>query len=123
MKGKTMTNDDKRLLLKDLCERVPYNTICYIKHIDKGDTEINTLTLGVLSGLMFGSLEVKPYLRSMSSMTDKEMKEYSKYAFFGNILGEWVKSIDWLNAHHFDYRDLIKGGLALEATADMYKAK
>ena len=24
--------------------------------------------------------------------------------------------IDWLNAHHFDYRDLIEKGLAIDAT-------
>ena len=29
--------------------------------------------------------------------------------------------IDWLNAHHFDYRGLIEKGLALEAPEDMYK--
>jgi hypothetical protein len=29
--------------------------------------------------------------------------------------------IDWLNKHHFDYRGLIKKGLALEAPKDMYK--
>lgn len=31
--------------------------------------------------------------------------------------------IDWLNANHFDYRGLIPMGLALEATADMYKTE
>lgn len=29
--------------------------------------------------------------------------------------------IDWLLAHHFDYRGLIPMGLALEATEGMYK--
>ena len=28
--------------------------------------------------------------------------------------------IDWLNAHHFDYRGLIEKGLALEAPDEMY---
>ena len=28
--------------------------------------------------------------------------------------------VDWLNAHHFDYRGLIEKGLALEASKDMY---
>ena len=32
--------------------------------------------------------------------------------------GEYV---DWLTAHHFDYRGLIEKGLALEAPEDMYK--
>jgi hypothetical protein len=29
--------------------------------------------------------------------------------------------INWLNGHHFDYRGLIKMGLALEAPEGMYK--
>jgi hypothetical protein len=29
--------------------------------------------------------------------------------------------LDWLNAHHFDYRGLIEKGLALEAPKGMYK--
>lgn len=31
--------------------------------------------------------------------------------------------IDWLNAHHFDYRGLIPMGLAFEAKEGMYKSK
>ena len=34
---------------------------------------------------------------------------------------DWVKVFDWLNSRHFDYRGLIKKGLALEAPEDMYK--
>ena len=32
-------------------------------------------------------------------------------------------AIDWLNAHHFDYRGLIEKGLALEAPKGMYKTE
>ena len=28
---------------------------------------------------------------------------------------------DWLNSHHFDFRNLIEKGLALKAPKDMYK--
>ena len=31
--------------------------------------------------------------------------------------------VDWINAHHFDYRGLIEKGLALEASKDMYNEK
>ena len=31
-----------------------------------------------------------------------------------------TNGFDWLNAHHFDYRDLIPIGLALPATEGMY---
>ena len=78
---------------------------------------------------------VKPYLRPMSSMTEEENKQRKELGIllwsdsngkrgfdgFGNISGEDIlKAIDWLNAHHFDYRDLIGKGLALEAPDGMY---
>lgn len=84
--------------------------------------------------------EFKPYLRPMSSMTEKEYKEFCKISglrkkeegnYFSNHLPEWgnsiitemvmVRTIDWLNSHHFDYRGLIENGLAIEAPKDMYK--
>ena len=34
---------------------------------------------------------------------------------------EYLKLIDWLNSHHFDYRGLIEKGLALPAPEGMYK--
>ena len=79
---------------------------------------------------------IKPYLRPMSSMTEEENKQRKELSIllwynsngergfdgFGEISGEDVlKAVDWLNAHHFDYRGLIKKGLALEAPEDMYK--
>ena len=63
-----------------------------------------------------------PYLRPMSSMTDEEKVEYHNLSYEEEReeyeFGEWVtrvyyhdtiESIDWLNAHHFDYRGLIEG--------------
>ena len=76
--------------------------------------------------------KMKPYLRKMSSMTDEENKAYKslqdKIAVqwddfdqpIGYTYAQTIKSIDWLNAHHFDYRGLIGKGLALEAPKDMY---
>lgn len=91
--------------------------------------------------------EVKPYLRPMSSMTEEE-KEELRSEFGADIRDEdngrhteeygyvivyhkfkdesWYipfEAIDWLNAHHFDYRGLIEDGLALEAPEGMYKLK
>lgn len=59
---------------------------------------------------------IKPYLRPMSSMTKEEKKEYNKLLCWRSP----KKVFDWLNAHHFDYRGLIKKGLALEAPKEMY---
>jgi hypothetical protein len=77
--------------------------------------------------------EVKPYLRPMSSMTEEEKKEYHNLCYEEEReefeFGEWVtrvyyhntiESIDWLNAHHFDFRGLILKGLAIEAPEGMY---
>lgn len=82
----------------------------------------------------------KPYLRPMSSMTEDEIKELSKilnYEFYIDddfaLAAEDDRHrirldlcegyIDWLNSHHFDYRELIEKGLALEAPEDMYKTE
>lgn len=79
----------------------------------------------------------KPYLRPMSSMTEEEKKELKELHFyytdshivndededFKPIIVDEVHCsciIDWLNSHHFDYRGLIKKGLALEAPEGMY---
>lgn len=64
-----------------------------------------------------GELEkFKPYLRPMSSITEKEKQERYKFSAFNNI-----EVFDWYNAHHFDYRGLILMGLALPAPEEMYK--
>lgn len=78
-----------------------------------------------------------PYLRPMSSMTEDERLElvfilnvsYTDVGKYGikfmlehGFLGydEMSKLLDWLNAHHFDYRGLIERGLAIEAPEGMY---
>jgi len=67
--------------------------------------------------------EFKPYLRPMSSMTEVEKAYYKYYIsrITEGILGAIGEYIDWLIAHHFDYRNLIGKGLALEASEGMYK--
>lgn len=79
-----------------------------------------------------GEILIKPYLRPMSSMTDEERDEYegtfaSVYDVndYGEDADSWheefsIDSLDYLNAHHFDYRGLIEKGLALEAPEGMY---
>ena len=63
--------------------------------------------------------EVKPYLRPMSSMTEEEKEEYKKLQ---HCLNDTMLTIsllnNWLNEHHFDYRGLIKKGLAIEVTKE-----
>lgn len=72
------------------------------------------------------SVEFKPYLRPMSSMTEEE-KELMKGSVicFNELEGNSTLfdeiGLDWLLAHHFDFRGLIEKGLALEAPEGMYK--
>lgn len=126
-----MTQEDKELLRKDLCARLPYGVICTdnrhgdsrVFYVDAEDKSVYYTDFDE-----YGLIEnCKPYLRSMSSMTEEEAIEYANC---GNIIANSPQNnylipnpncVDWLNAHHFDYRGLIEKGLALEAPEDMYK--
>ncbi len=85
-----------------------------------------------------GDLICKPYLRPLSSMTNEEKAELK--AITNEFGDNWFEAttpeerwkctflnssneIDWLNAHHFDYRGLIEKGLAIEAPEGMYNIK
>jgi len=119
-----MTQEDKELLLKDLCARLPYMPkikITYqqqgIKGTDEGNVScdaiehiVNDLRNGVITDMQI-------YLRPMSSMTDEEKEKYHELCdSYHGIYFDTIDSIDWLNAHHFDYRGLIPMGLAIEVT-------
>jgi hypothetical protein len=100
-----MKQEDKQLLLKDLCSRLPYEVILLslnrkVTYQTDGNTAVELL---IEEGW-------KPYLRPMSSMTEQERKEYWDITSVSNHCA----AIDWLNAHHFDYRGLIPKGLAIE---------
>ena len=123
-----MTNAEKQLLLKDLCARLPYGVICKLsaKGANASITEI--LGIGGLEHFIFGTMDVKPYLRPMSSITVEERDEVKKHMKREQIVNVGFyhateKTYDWYNAHHFDYRGLIEKGLALEAHEDMYKTE
>ena len=127
LKRQNMTREEKQLLLKDLCARLPYGVICQLSNKDADVSIIEKLKLGGLEHFIAGSMCVKPYIRPMSSMTEEEYEESC-------CVNEWthledgtevpcMAYIDWLNAHHFDYRGLIEKGLALEAPKDMYKTE
>ena len=118
-----MTELEKRLLTIDLCTRVPYGVECectFKEKITDVDGTIGKLTPLTLDMFINGEIECKPYLRPMSSMTGRERVDYHRLCV-GEYDYDTVKSIDWLNAHHFDYRGLISMGLALEAPEGMYE--
>lgn len=114
-----MTQEEKNLLLKDLCARLPYG-IFVKENRESLDDSPTIYTLDYHPCID----NCKPYLRPMSSMTEEEKKEYAMFfrAFSCSMYErESVERIDWLYAHYFDYRGLIPKGLALEAPKDMYK--
>ena len=122
-----MTQEDKELLFKDLCARLPYNVICQVEFKENGKYNSEVMLLsGIFTDEAYfttkdGSIysnEYKPYLFPLSSMTEQQKQEYQ------HITERWMydssysisDSIDWLNAHHFDYRNLIPMKLAIDAT-------
>ena len=138
-----MTQEDKELLLKDLCGRLPYgvkvlntaenvNEISLIDSIYFGRDTLVGLTSENDSKLT-GIEMIKPYLFPLSSMTPTQVKEFyrikglnlsneelirfkSNYLSVVSNISSYSWSIDWLNKHHFDYRGLIEKGLAIDAT-------
>lgn len=114
-----MTQEEKQLLLVDLCARLPYNTRVHITHPSKDVGLDAWLTTGTIENIsFFGS--VKPYLRPMSSMTEEEIKEERR---LWNIITNTRNDLhyiytDFLLSHHFDYRGLISMGLAIEVTEE-----
>ena len=127
-----MTEQDKQLLLIDLCARLPYGVKIDREWIapmsgspEHGVDEFSTFDIEVLSSWIDdekGGLAMcddgrnhwvrkykcKPYLRPMSSMTEEERQEYEKTCFFSNEIGyiNTLESYDWLNKHHFAYRTI-----------------
>lgn len=125
-----MTQEDKDILKKVLCEQLPYGIKVWYPN--------GTGSIGTVKGIVeytcyfetnpyYGNScsidNIKPYLRPLSSMTEEEKEDFGvPFTSEGLVtLADTVECIDWLNVHHFDYRGLIEKGLALEATEGMYK--
>ena len=125
-----MTQEDKDLLLCDLCARLPYGVKVQIKN------EIVVLdSICDDDGYHFNFIgedregvnieQVRPYLVPLSSMTEEQGKELEEVdpEFYSLICGNGdihvsmdVRGYDWLNKNQFDYRGLIPKGLAIDAT-------
>lgn len=136
-----MTQEEKELLLVDLCARLPYNIIMNGKltnNIGRDNIDFVLEPALLAAAIACGC---KPYLRPMSSMTEEERKFYYGIVHIQRFednyeidapsdnpittieISRISEVIDWLNKHHFDYRGLIPMGLALEAPKDMYVVK
>ena len=121
-----MTQEDKELLFKDLCARLPYG-------VKVKTNNINILKLGSHTRVGEYVTDViepcKPYLFPLSSMTEEQYNEF--FSYYHNIemdavkaSGDYLKAAyigddakySWLNKNHIDYRGLIEKSLALDAT-------
>lgn len=126
-----MTPEDKELLIKDLCARLPYNVICQVEFRENGKYKSKVMLLSgiftdeayfTIKGGSIYSNEYKPYLFPLSSMTEEQKVIYGDLCYsiiqslVKNMQSELNELINWLNAHHFDYRGLIEKGLAIDAT-------
>ena len=155
-----MKEQEKKIMMIDLCARLPYGVKGKVETTDgngkeiKDDGVINSVFInehgGVyicIEGAEYELEDVKPYLRPLSSMTEEEKKYLENnfrfyfdecsdgitngiyYAIFNRTIYQMINEddisdiIDWLNAHHFDYRGLIENGLALPAPNEMYNIK
>lgn len=136
--------EEKQLLLKDLCARLPYGVkieitahnldyekdfgrvviadVCSIQTAKDDDGNLFPCVITCYDKYKTQGNDVesiKPYLRPMSSMSEEEREYY--FVVRGKVFSGIIEAeTDWLNAHHFDYRGLIEKGLALEAPEDMY---
>lgn len=139
-----MTQEDKQLLLKDLCARLPYITyydLSYYGHKTRAVLQEFMPAKESLKSLVKVNTivepipyeNIKPYLRPMASMDDEEKKEFDDFCVIDVFVWEgnveigyknqasiMSDGIDWLLEHHFDFRGLIEKGLALEAPENMY---
>lgn len=117
-----MTQEDKELLITDLCSRLSYDVKISVNDKVESLEGINTLDNVAEYGSFLSSdiEEVKPYLFPLSSMTEEQVDEFTQFDVDVYVDGEYIipnhYAIDWLNKNHFDYRGLIEKGLALDAS-------
>lgn len=113
-----MKQEDKELLLRDLCARLLYGVI--LNCCDSIGEKLIAIDEKGLINYDYDIDEVKPYLFPLSSMTieqkeeERSIKEESYYSFDTN--GHIYTLQDFYNKNHFDYRGLIPMGLAIDAT-------
>lgn len=147
-----MTQEDKELLLKDLCARLPYGVKVKVLNEDiwlynnengfiVGKESISDECFIIQCGnysYVLSYDDFKPYLFPLSSMTEEQRKEFLSVAdyerreedcgrhtetYYYDMVGHEhmfypnSEAIDYCNKNHFDYRDLIPKGLAIDATS------
>ena len=134
-----MTQEDKDILLKDLCARLPYgvkglvtfNGNLFMTQIQVEDRTIDGKLYDRFAEFQdswYDNVTIKPYLFPLSSMTDAQEAELDKYLDMDSksLIDGYKNGLrcahpyfnvqDWYNKNHFDYRGLIPMGIANDAT-------
>lgn len=134
---KELTQEDKLLLLTDLCGRIPFGVVCTDTYLNETGT-LSAIGLnydmGVLDKDDGEDVSVyipncKPYLFPLESMTEEQKNEYH---YIVNYIssddtenwkeGEFVyvdqlsQLMHFYHINHLDYMGLIPKGLANDAT-------
>ena len=151
-----MKQEDKILLVKDLCSRLPYGVrVCHmtsgfsgvlhdisVLHVYEGNSDSDKYDSIVDyvayieffgDGYPYKVDAFKPYLFPIASISSEQLKEVSEILgkeveVFDNYLNivdhtrntfsylELDALFEWFNKNHFDYRNLIEKGLAIDCT-------
>ena len=118
-----MTQQDKDLLLRDLCARLPYGVI--FQYGNQYQFYLNEISKDKCSAWPIEYC--KPYLRPLSSLTQEER---DKFCDIGGVISyrptdgkQYIvafvpEALDYLNSIHADYRGLIEKGLAIKVTEE-----
>jgi hypothetical protein len=117
-----MTQEDKYLLLQDLCARLPYGVKVSYYDLDEEILKCDTLegverSFVTVDGFQWEITDIKPYLFPLSSMTSKQKAELSMLVVgVEDIFKSFLIEVEFYHKHHIDYRGLIPMGLAIDAT-------
>ena len=139
-----ISKENRDLLFRELCFRLPYNTV--VENTDPLDPGVRFNSY--LTGEMLdefrsgrGMFDIRPILRPISDMTEEEVDTLFKILRIKEEHGEeWIKvndigiirlftaegkdfyelaeALEYLGSIHIDYRFLIDKGLAVQTTAD-----
>ena len=111
-----MKQEDRELLLKDLCARLPYGVKYNFDGNDGCDYIMDSVSLIAVDDA-FPIEDIKPYLFPPSSMTEEQEKEYNDLNCYElGCFPHTEAALDYLIKNHFDFRCLIPKGLAIDAT-------
>ena len=126
-----MKQEDRNLLLKDLSARLPYDVVISTPNGNGHLCSINQTIFGNEYGINISAtrrdyfnddiLNFKPYLRPLSSITEKEetiFEQLIKDVHYKTRPSTALRLVDWLEKNMFDHRGLIPLGLAIEVTKE-----